>query len=165
MVRSKTTYYVLRATYKSVLPKEHRLRHERDFARLSVKGRPFYGPYCVLRVWKSGSIPSKLGFVASGKIFKTAVERNKIRRQMSEIVRTNIKLVPPGFDLTVVAKPEIRGVKHKELKESILHLLEKMPKEMEKPWIRRPKPPRSRTGVIAYAKQLGIPRPPGKNSQ
>jgi ribonuclease P protein component len=146
-----------------MLPKAHRLRHERDFARLSVKGRPFYGPFCVLRVWKSGSDPSKLGFVASGKIFKTAVERNRIRRQMSEIVRTNIHLVPSGFDLTVVAKPEIRNASFEELKESILHLLEKFPKEMEKPWIRRPKPPRSRRGVIAYSKQLGIPRPPGKN--
>lgn len=145
-----------------MLSKERRLRHERDFARLSVKGRPFYGPFCVLRVWKSGSVPSKLGFVASGKIFKTAVERNRIRRQMSEIVRTNIGIVPEGFDLIVVAKPEIRSASFEELKSSLLHILEKFPKEMEKPWVRRPKPPRSRTGVIAYAKQLGIPRPPGK---
>lgn len=146
----------------TMLPRKHRLLHERDFARLSVKGRPFYGPYCVLRVWKSGSVPSKLGFVASGKLFKTAVERNSIRRRIREIVRTNLSLVPDGFDMTFVAKPEIRGSSHEDLKNSILHLIEKFPKEMDKPWIRRPKPPRSRKGVIAYAKQLGIPRPPGR---
>jgi ribonuclease P protein component len=145
-----------------MLPTKHRLRHEKDFARLSVKGRPFYGSFCVLRVWKSGSVPSKIGFVASGKLFKTAVERNRIRRRMSEIVRTHLNLVPNGFDLTVVAKPEIRTSSFEELKSTILHLLEKFPKEMEKPWVRRPKPPRSRTGAIAYAKQLGIPRPPSK---
>lgn len=148
-----------------MLSKERRLRHERDFARLSVKGRPFYGPFCVLRVWKSGSVPSKIGFVASGKLFKTAVERNLVRRRVREIVRTHIESVPEGFDMTFVAKPEIRTASFSELKSCILHLIEKFPKEIEKPWMRRPKPPRSRTGVIAYAKQMGIPRPPGKNSR
>ena len=145
-----------------MLPKKHRLVHERDFARLSVKGRPLYGLFCVLRVWKSGSIPSKIGFVASGKMFKTAVERNRIRRRMREIVRKSLTSVPDGYDMTFVAKPEIRKAKHAELESSIKHLLEKMPAELEKPWQRRPKPPRSRSGVIGYSKQLGIPRPPGR---
>lgn len=148
-----------------MLPKGNRLRHERDFAKLSIKGRPIYSEFCILRVWKSGSVPSKLGFVASGKIFKTAVARNRIRRRMSEIVRKEISSVPVGYDMIFVARPEVQKAKHAELKANILHLLEKMPKEMERPFIRRPKPPRSRTGVIAYSKQLGVPRPPGKTSQ
>lgn len=95
-------------------------------------------------------------------MFKTAVERNRIRRRMREIVRLVLTTVPDGYDMTFVAKPEIRKAKHAELESSIKHLLEKMPAELEKPWQRRPKPPRSRTGVIGYSKQLGIPRPPGK---
>lgn len=148
-----------------MLPKESRLRHEKDFAKLSVKGRPLYGPFCVLRVWKSGSTPSKIGFVASGKMFKTAVDRNRARRRMREIFRPLLPTVPAGYDMTFVARPEILKAPAAELRESFAHLLEKMPKELEKPWKRPPKPPKSRKGKIGYAKQLGVPRPPGKKPQ
>lgn len=148
-----------------MLPKKHRLRHEKDFARLSVKGRPLYGPFCILRAWKSGSVPSKIGFVASGKRFKTAVQRNRLRRRIREAVRTQISLVPDGYDMTFVAQPEAEKADFKELQASIAHLLEKLPTELARPWKRLPKPPRSRKGVIGYSKQLGVPRPPGKSPQ
>ncbi|MCW1892381.1 MAG: ribonuclease P protein component [Candidatus Uhrbacteria bacterium] len=148
-----------------MLPKKHRLRHERDFARLSVKGRPLYGPFCVLRARKSESNPSKIGFVASGKIFKKAVLRNEVRRRMSEAFRPFLESVPPGYDIIFVARPEVEKADFEDLRSSLQHLIEKTPKELEKPWERRPKPPRSRKGIIAYAKQVGAPRPPGKNSQ
>jgi ribonuclease P protein component len=145
-----------------MLPKENRLRHEKDFARLSVKGRPLYGPFCILRAWKSGSIPSKIGFVASGKRFKKAAERNFIRRRMREAFRPLLPSLPSGYDMIFVAQPEIRNAKFPDLQDSIRHLVEKMPGELEKPMKRRPKPPKSRKGVIAYSKQIGVPRPPGK---
>lgn len=148
-----------------MLPKPNRLRHEKDFARLSVKGRPLYGPFCVLRAWKSGSSPSKIGFVASGKIFKTAVMRNRLRRRMREAFRPLLPTVPPGYDMTFVARPEMIKSDPKDLQASLVHLIEKLPAEMEKPWKRLPKPPRSRKGVIGYSKQLGVPRPPGKPPQ
>lgn len=148
-----------------MLPKKNRLRHEKDFARLSVKGRPLYGPFCVLRAWKSGSKPSKVGFVASGKMFKTAVLRNKLRRRIREAFRPLLKTVPDGYDMTFVARPEAEKADFKELQASLAHLIEKLPSEMEKPWKRLPKPPRSRKGIIGYSKQLGVPRPPGKPAQ
>jgi ribonuclease P protein component len=148
-----------------MLPKASRLRHEKDFAKLSVKGRPLYGPFCILRIWKSGSIPSKIGFVASGKMFKTAVARNRARRRMREIFRPLLSTVPEGYDMTFVARPEVLKAPTTELRESFVHLLEKIPTEMAKPFKRMPKPPRSRKGQIGYAKQIGAPRPPGKKPQ
>lgn len=148
-----------------MLPKKNRLRHEKDFARLSVKGRPLYGPFCVLRAWKSGSKPSKIGFVASGKMFKTAVLRNRLRRRIREAFRPLVKTVPDGYDMTFVARAEAEKADFKELQASLVHLIEKLPAEMEKPWKRLPKPPRSRKGIIGYSKQLGVPRPPGKPAQ
>ncbi|MEN9558580.1 MAG: ribonuclease protein component [Candidatus Parcubacteria bacterium] len=148
-----------------MLPKAHRLRHEKDFAKLSVKGRPLYGPFFILRIWKSGSTPSKIGFVASGKMFKTAVSRNRARRRMREIFRPLLSMVPGGYDMTFVARLEVLKAPVAELRESFVHLLEKIPTELAKPWKRLPKPPKSRKGVIGYAKQLGVPRPPGKPAQ
>lgn len=148
-----------------MLPKASRLRHEKEFAKLSVKGRPLYGPFCILRIWKSGSVPSKIGFVASGKMFKTAVARNRARRRMREIFRPLLPSVPEGYDMTFVARLEILKAPAAELRESFVHLLEKIPTEMAKPYKRPPKPPRSRKGQIGYAKQLGMPRPPGKKPQ
>ncbi|MBD3252076.1 ribonuclease P protein component [Candidatus Uhrbacteria bacterium] len=148
-----------------MLPKASRLRHEKDFARLSVKGRPLYGPYCILRARKSGSEPSKIGFVASGKMFKKAVDRNRVRRRMREAIRPHLDEIPPGYDMSFIARKEVADAEPKELKASMLHLIEKMPAEIQKPLKRRPKPPKSRKGVIAYSKELGVPRPPGKRPQ
>lgn len=103
--------------------------------------------------------------MASGKIFKKAVLRNEVRRRMSEAFRPFLESVPPGYDIIFVARPEVEKADFEDLRSSLQHLIEKMPKELEKPWERRPKPPRSRKGIIAYAKQVGAPRPPGKNSQ
>ena len=148
-----------------MLPKASRLRHEKDFARLSVKGRPLYGPFCVLRAWKSGSKPSKVGIVASGKVFKTAVLRNRLRRRLREALRPLISTVPEGYDMTLIARQELLDADFKEIQTSLAHLLEKLPVEMAKPWKRLPKPPRSRKGMIGYSKELGVPRPPGKKPQ
>jgi len=84
---------------------------------------------------------------------------------MREAIRPHLDVVPPGYDMSFVARKEILPAKAKELKESMLHLIEKMPGELEKPFVRRPKPPKSRKGVIAYSKQIGAPRPPGKRAQ
>jgi ribonuclease P protein component len=143
-----------------MLPKDRRLRHERDFARLSVKGRPVYGPFCILRGWKSGSNPSKIGFVASGKMFKKAVLRNRVRRRLREAFRPFLNEVPPGYDIIFVGRPEVLTADFAEMRDSIKHLLEKMPKELDRPMPRSPKPPRSRRGEIAYAKATGVKRPP-----
>ncbi|MBE7525244.1 ribonuclease P protein component [candidate division WWE3 bacterium] len=148
-----------------MLPKIVRLRHQSDFARLSVKGRPLYGPFCILRAWKSGSTPSKIGFVASGKIFRKATERNFVRRRMREAFRPLLSKVPHGYDMIFVARPEAKKADFEEIRKSLEHLIEKMPKEMERPYIRRPKAPKSRKGQIEYAKQLGVPRPPGRPPQ
>jgi ribonuclease P protein component len=147
-----------------MLPKQHRLRHERDFAKLSIKGRPLYGPFCILRAWKSGSIPSKIGFVASGKMFKKAVTRNLIRRRMREAFRPFLPSIPNGYDLSFIGRPEVLTADFIALRESIGHLLEKMPKELERPMTRPPKSPRSRRGEIAYAKATGTQRPAKRSS-
>jgi ribonuclease P protein component len=147
-----------------MLPKQHRLRHERDFAKLSVKGRPLYGPFCTMRAWKSGSVPSKIGFVASGKMFKKAVTRNLIRRRMREAFRPFLTSVPDGYDLIFVGRPEVVKSDFAELRASIGHLIEKMPKELERPMARPPKSPRSRRGEIAYAKATGTERPAKRSS-
>lgn len=148
-----------------MFPKNVRLRHEKDFARLSVKGRPLYGPFCVLRAWKSGSKPSKIGFVASGKLFKQATTRNLVRRRMREAFRPYLSKVPPGYDMIFVGRPEILKSDFGALRESLEHLLMKMPVELERPMKRRPHPPGSRKGKIGYAKQMGVPRPPPKPPQ
>lgn len=118
-----------------MLPKNHRLRHDRDFARLSKQGRPFYGPFCILRIRKSDSDPSKIGFVASGKIFKTAVARNRARRRMSEIIRLHADSIPSGFDMSFIAKPEVLKADVVELEACMAGLLRQAKSTLRRPAI------------------------------
>ena len=55
---------------------------------------------------KDGDLP-KFAFVISKKISKLAVNRNRVKRAMSESVRRNISKVPKGVDFVFLAKKSI----------------------------------------------------------
>ena len=61
-------------------------------------------------------------FSLSKKIFKTAVLRNKIKRQMRVIVKKTKKGVAP---MLIIPKKEIINKPFKEIEKDLLNLLEK----------------------------------------
>ncbi len=93
------------------------------------------------------------------------MSRNRARRRLREAFRPLLQTVPPGYDMTFVAKPEILKADFQDIRATLVHLLDKLPVELARPWKRLPKPPRSRKGEIGYAKVLGVPRPPPKPPQ
>lgn len=51
--------------------------------------------------------PTKFAFIVSTKISKEAVDRNTIKRHMSETVRIMVKDIKDGMDILFLAKPSI----------------------------------------------------------
>lgn len=72
------------------------------------------------------SCPKKaFAFVASLKVSKKAVERNKLKRRARAITRPLLKDVPTGTCAAVFFKPSIMGKKYAEIKDELTSLYKK----------------------------------------
>lgn len=106
-----------------MLPRANRLNKQKDFDGVFGRGKTKQDNFLVLRFAPNSLGSSRFGLVVSAKAAKKAVDRNRLRRQMSEIIRLNWKNIKPGFDLVLVAKAKILGAEYGQLKDSLLGLL------------------------------------------
>ena len=107
------------------LPKTRRLTLPAEFARVKGQGTSQRGRYLVLGAAKVSEEKSfRVGFVTP-KHIGTAVVRNRVRRRLRDIVRTNQPLLRPGIWLVVVARPYAANGTFQQLKDEWLHLAER----------------------------------------
>lgn len=106
-----------------MLPRANRLNKQKDFDGVFRRGKIKQDNFLVLRFAPNQLGVSRFGLVVSAKVAKRAVDRNHLRRQLSEIIRFNQKEIKPGLDVVLTAKAKILGVKYEKLKESLTGLL------------------------------------------
>jgi len=85
-------------------PKSVRLSRASEFQRMRREGRSFHGKFFVLSVLKD--LPSsevRVGFITSRRV-GGAVDRNRVRRCLREIVRTARPEIVAGTWLTLIAR-------------------------------------------------------------
>lgn len=68
-----------------------------------------------------GSDPhnSRFGFIVSTKISKLAVQRNRIKRALSESVRYHLFAITPGYDIIFLAKKVLVTVSTNEIMQEV----------------------------------------------
>lgn len=106
------------------LPKNHRLRHRKDFSTIYQSGLRRSSPHLTLRAIQSAqastkshladeeekgshSLPaSKFGISISQKVSKRAVIRNRIKRQIRAVILHLLPLVSPGWRVVIVVRPQ-----------------------------------------------------------
>ena len=130
-----------------MLPKNERLRRAKDFALLSQKGRVVYSPFYALRI-RASQTPTKVGFVTSSKVFKTAVARNRGKRRMREVLRLLKSEWPKNMDLLFILKLELLKADFKELETMVRRSFEKIPETMQKPPAPRKPKARKKSSVV-----------------
>ena len=88
-----------------MLAKENRLRRRRDFDTLFKTGKSVGAHELVLKYSKSeADQPTRLAFIISAKTEKSAVKRNRAKRQMREVARPLIKQLTPGYDAAFIVR-------------------------------------------------------------
>jgi ribonuclease P protein component len=102
-----------------VLKRENRIRSKKEFFEIKNKGRVLYSPFFGWLIYKENDDLKKFGFIVSKKISKKAVDRNRIRRILSEIVRKNLDKFENGTRLVFLTKQEILGKKMTEVEKEI----------------------------------------------
>lgn len=108
-----------------MLPKENRLKKEKEFEAVFKGGRTLRGKGVFLRYLINGTDKTRIGFIVSKKISKLAVERNKAKRRMRDIVRLKKDSLKEGLSIVIVSLPSIKKMAYKEIKEDLESLLNK----------------------------------------
>lgn len=110
-----------------MLPKENRLKRDQDFRSLFRSKEGAFGSVCGAKWTKNGLKVSRFAVVVGTKVSKKAVVRNRLRRQIREMIRLRLHEAEPGYDLVLVVKKEVLGKTSDELKAAITKLLKKTP--------------------------------------
>jgi ribonuclease P protein component len=110
-----------------MLLKVNRLQKEKDIERVFKKGRGFKEDFLVLKTLKNDSNKIRFGFVVSQKVSKKANIRNKIKRRLSELVRSKLKskVLTNYSDNLLIAAPGLEIKDFWEIEEAMNKLFQK----------------------------------------
>lgn len=106
-----------------MLKTQNRLKKRKEFAYIYRKGERVYSNHLTLIKIFSKFLAPKIGFSVSNKIGK-AVVRNKIKRQLREIVRPLVPQIK-NCNLIFVAKENITETTFSELQNEVTRVLKK----------------------------------------
>ena len=81
-----------------------RLRKNSDFQRVRQQGRSITSRLLILAWAPNDVVRLRIGFVVSKRISKHAVERNYIKRLLSEAIRPVLPALPGGWDIVLSAR-------------------------------------------------------------
>ena len=87
-----------------------RLRKNTDFQRVRQHGRKTASRLLVLMYTPNNLATVRVGFVVSKRISKQSVQRNYLKRLLSEAIRPLLVDIPAGWDIVVSVKQTIVGV-------------------------------------------------------
>lgn len=91
-----------------MLAKKYRLNDARIFKKVEASGTIFQSrDFGIAYINRSDDNPSRFAFIISNKVAHDAVDRNTVRRYMSETVRTMIPDIKNGLDVVFLAKTGI----------------------------------------------------------
>lgn len=108
-----------------MLPRKARLRKNRNFDTVYRKGKCYYCKDLSIYVLANDLIFTRCGFSISKKVSKKAVERNKLKRQLSFIFREEEKKIESCVDIVFVARKNLLNLNFSEIKTVVKSLLDK----------------------------------------
>ena len=109
-----------------MIPKNNRIKKKNDFSDIFKKGGSIKSRAFILKKLKNNLGRKRIAVVVSNKVFKKAVQRNKIRRRIYYIVKNHFKdSTDYSYDLVFLTLPTAREMSFNDLKVEIIKLLNK----------------------------------------
>jgi ribonuclease P protein component len=88
-----------------MLAKSRRLVKERDFENIFKVGQSYYTKLFGVKTINNQKNSNRFGIIVSAKVSKKATERNKLKRQIRQIIEEFEKKMVMGFDTVIIALP------------------------------------------------------------
>ncbi len=104
------------------MERRHRLSHTADFERVRKEGRSWAQPLFVLSASRNGLDHSRFGFIVSRRV-GSAVVRNRVKRQLREVVRRHLGEIPQGWDVVLIARAPIAGAEFSQIEQAFTEVL------------------------------------------
>ena len=104
-----------------MLSQKHRLSKSAEVKKTTARGRSFFNPYFVLKLLP-GKDTARFTVIASTRVSKKAVDRNKLKRVIREELRKHITNAKPG-DYAVLVKSSAAKIDPKILRAAITQSL------------------------------------------
>lgn len=108
-----------------MIARAYRLRTAADFNKTYKHGRSTNADVLYVKVWQSHQAISRVAVVASKKVSKRAVVRNRCKRRVVEIVRKDWGMIKPGYNFIITIKQDISQLEHAELQSTLLDCLKR----------------------------------------
>ena len=100
-----------------------RLRKNSEFQRVKQQGHSIMSPLLVLAWTPNDEARTHIGFVVSKRIAKHAVDRNHIKRLLSEAIRELLPRLPGGLDIVISARQKANTANLRILEQDLVSLL------------------------------------------
>ena len=108
-----------------MLPEINRLKNKKDFEKVFKEGEGFKEDFLILKLLSNNLKGSRFGIIVSKKISKKATLRNKIKRQVRELIRLRLPKIKKGKDLILIAIPGLEKEDFWEIEETIKKLFKR----------------------------------------
>jgi ribonuclease P protein component len=109
-----------------MLHKANRLKKKNDFKALFKHGKGAEDKFLAVRFAPNGLKTSRFGFIVSQKVSKKAGVRNKIRRRLSEAVKSDMESVKTGLDIALIGLAGLENKSFLEIKAILYNLLKRV---------------------------------------
>lgn len=104
------------------LPSRLRLKESRDFARIKAQGQSQAGRFLVLALLRQDGLTDFRFGLVTGKKLGPAVLRNRLRRQLREVIRAHRAEIAPGFNFVIIARWRAPQAEFTDLEQDWLRL-------------------------------------------
>jgi ribonuclease P protein component len=104
------------------MKRKFRLRRSTDFKRVRRLGKSYAHPLVVLIKHPNQEGYCRVG-IAAGRSIGNAVQRNRAKRRIREIVRHRLATIQTGWDLILLARQPIHSASYQELQAAIDQLI------------------------------------------
>lgn len=102
-----------------MLPKKFRLHNDKDIKRLVQGGKTFFLPQMTIKYQKNNHSGPRLAVVVSTKVDKRAVVRNRVKRQIREVLRLEVFKIKKDQDILFIVKKSCLDLNFAGIKKQI----------------------------------------------
>lgn len=108
-----------------MIARAYRLRTATDFNKTYKHGRSTNADVLYVKSYQTHLAHSRVAVVASKKVSKRAVVRNRCKRRVVEIVRKEWGSVKPGYNFIITIKSDVSKQDHDKLRNTVLDCLKR----------------------------------------